>query len=275
MELGASDADVGAPPAARSAPTDSGAAASAVEAVAAAVADVAQAGGSSAPGTHGRPGRGVAAVAAAVAAANGGVASDQQHRHATTLRATGGGGGGGSSRIGPGPSSYAAAAAAGTGPGAEPKLRFSLNGRRLPHGFTILQAVQQAKADAATADAAAASAAAAGVNSAGSGAGGSNALALDAAQAARRARRLWDEVRSHRRGRTEAIRADQSCHARTSCLVRVPCRSIEVLLWEGSWPSEGWAFCSCVAKYVGGSILSMSEQFCCGHTLQMVMCSAV
>ena len=188
VELGSSDADVG-PPTAQSAPADSGAAASAV-AAAAAVADAAQAGGS-VPG-HGRSGRSIAAIAAAVAAANNG-APEQQHRHATTLRASGGGGG--SSRIGPGPSSYAAAAAAGTGPGAEPKLRFSLNGRRLPHSFTILQAVQQAKADAATADGAAASAAAA-ASSAGSGAtGGSNALALDAAQAARRARRLWDEVR--------------------------------------------------------------------------------
>ena len=138
VELGASDADVGAPPAAQSAPADSGAAASAVVA-AAAVADAAQAAGGSAPG-H-RSGRGVVAIAAAVAAANGG-ASMEHHRHATTLRATGGGGG--SSRIGPGPSSYAAAAAAGTGPGAEPKLRFSLNGRRLPHGFTILQATSHA-----------------------------------------------------------------------------------------------------------------------------------
>lgn len=58
----------------------------------------------------------------------------------------------------------------------DPKLRFSLNGRRLPPSCTILQAVQRSKAESQQ-------------QAAGSG----DAAAVETA-AARRARRMWDDV---------------------------------------------------------------------------------
>lgn len=72
------------------------------------------------------------------------------------------------------------AAAAGSERSSDPNLRFTLNGKRLAPTFTILQAVQQAKADQQQQEAAGS-------------ADGSSAAAVEAA-AARRARRMWDEV---------------------------------------------------------------------------------